>query len=397
MTAYYNEIDPYAAQWLRNLIDLDLIAPGDVDERSIVDVRPADLRGYTQCHFFAGIGVWSYALRRAGWPDDRPVWTGSCPCGPFSQAGQRKGFDDERHLWSYWHFHIAQCRPDTVFGEQVSSTDGLAWLDLVQADMEGTNYAFAAPDICSAGVGAPNIRQRSYFVAYSIGNRLQGRIHGRPDPKRQILDRPTGCHGAACKLDNSECHGLPTSGTEDGQHERRFTCATDTVDFMANAEGVSWRNGLCHCQAHEIGRPQSSNCIAVGRVADAHDDRCQSETVPDGNTSKFDTQSCSGTCQLVDGKRPGPTNGFWRDADWLFCRDERWRPVEPGTFPLASGITQGLERGRPEQERLAIRAARTYRRGTLKGYGNALNAELATTFITEAMNCINDLSGEAQS
>jgi hypothetical protein len=56
-----------------------------------------------------------------------------------------------------------------------------------------------------------------------------------------------------------------------------------------------------------------------------------------------------------------------------------------------------LERGRPEQERLAIRAARTYRRGTLKGYGNALNAELATTFITEAMNCINDLSGEAQS
>lgn len=36
MTAYYNEFDPFAAQWLRNLIDAGLIAPGVVDERSIV-------------------------------------------------------------------------------------------------------------------------------------------------------------------------------------------------------------------------------------------------------------------------------------------------------------------------------------------------------------------------
>jgi hypothetical protein len=40
LNAYYNEIDPYAAQWLRNLISAGHIAPGDVDERSIVDVRP---------------------------------------------------------------------------------------------------------------------------------------------------------------------------------------------------------------------------------------------------------------------------------------------------------------------------------------------------------------------
>ena len=66
MPAYYNEIDPYAAQWLRNLIAAGHIAPGVVDERSIEDVHPSDLRGFEQCHFFAGIGVWSLALRRAG-------------------------------------------------------------------------------------------------------------------------------------------------------------------------------------------------------------------------------------------------------------------------------------------------------------------------------------------
>ena len=43
MAAYYNEIDPYAAQWLRNLIAADHIAPGEVDERSIDLVDPLDL------------------------------------------------------------------------------------------------------------------------------------------------------------------------------------------------------------------------------------------------------------------------------------------------------------------------------------------------------------------
>src|SRR6185369_15459542 len=141
MSAYYNEIDPYAAQWLRNLIAANLIAPGDVDERSIVDVRPAELAGYTQCHFFAGIGGWSYALRLAGWADDRPVWTGSCPCQPLSSAGKRKGHADERHLWPAFHRLIAECRPATVFGEQVASKDGREWFSAVRADLEGSGYA----------------------------------------------------------------------------------------------------------------------------------------------------------------------------------------------------------------------------------------------------------------
>lgn len=69
MATYYNELDPFAAGWLRELIKAGLIVPGDVDERSIEEVAPDDLKGYTQCHFFAGIGVWSYALHRAGWPE----------------------------------------------------------------------------------------------------------------------------------------------------------------------------------------------------------------------------------------------------------------------------------------------------------------------------------------
>ena len=154
MAAYYNEIDPYAAQWLRNLIAAAAIAPGDVDERSIADVTPQDLIPFTQCHFFAGIGGWSLALRLSGWPDDRPVWTGSCPCQPFSAAGKSKGFDDERHLWQAWDWLISQCRPPIIFGEQVASKSVLDWIDLVSTDLEGKGYAIATQDICAAGVGA---------------------------------------------------------------------------------------------------------------------------------------------------------------------------------------------------------------------------------------------------
>jgi hypothetical protein len=56
MSVYYNEIDRNAAAWLRELIKHGHIAHGVVDERSISDVKPNELVGFTQCHFFAGIG-----------------------------------------------------------------------------------------------------------------------------------------------------------------------------------------------------------------------------------------------------------------------------------------------------------------------------------------------------
>ena len=85
--AYFNEFEPYAAKWLENLIAAGHIEDGVVDARSIKEVSATELEGYEQAHFFAGIGVWSRALKRAGWPTGVPVWTGSCPCQPWSDAG----------------------------------------------------------------------------------------------------------------------------------------------------------------------------------------------------------------------------------------------------------------------------------------------------------------------
>ena len=323
---YYNEFDPYAAQWLRNLIDAGHIAPGIVDERSIKDVKPADLEGYTQCHFFAGIGVWSHALRQSGWPDSRPVWTGSCPCQPFSAAGNGGGVTDERHLWPVWFNLIRECRPSVIFGEQVEAAVNHGWLDLVQTDLEGEDYACGAVGLPAGGVGAPHIRQRLWFVGHAASLRQCGRVKDTHGLKPEML-------GAGHK---SIFGGL--ADADSGRHNGRATAT-------GQQEGAS--TGL-------------ASGSTSGELADTNGTRSAAwiSEPNDGekrNSGIFDNGSGQ---KFSAGFRP---ENFWIDCDWLPCRDGKARPVEPGTFPLAHGATARV--------------------GRLRAYGNAIVPQVAQAFI----------------
>lgn len=166
---YYNENDPKAAAWLRALIVAGEIPNGIVDERSITEVRASDLVRYTQCHFFAGIGGWSLALKLSGWPADRPVWTGSCPCQPFSCAGKGGGFGDDRHLWPVFFNLIKECSPKHIFGEQSKDSIKHGWLDLISSDLEGTGYTCGSAVLGSHSVKALDQRLRLYWSAHADG------------------------------------------------------------------------------------------------------------------------------------------------------------------------------------------------------------------------------------
>ncbi len=237
MSAYYNEIDPQKAAWLRELINRGMIAPGEVDERSIRDVQPGDVAGFKQCHWFAGIGIWSYALRLAGWSDSQEVWTGSCPCQPFSAAGKGEAFDDERHLWPEFFRLIEARRPVVCFGEQVASIDGLAWLDLVQSDMDGAGYTCGAVDLCAAGVGAPHRRQRLYWVADSLRSERGPRAASGWGDERS--DR-AGERGEVEFLDNAIrfrwCEGRRANGGD----ERVLSDATGEDGHICGAVNGFW-------------------------------------------------------------------------------------------------------------------------------------------------------------
>ncbi len=204
MSAYYNEIDPYAAQWLRNLIAAGHIAPGDVDERSITEVHPDDLRGYKQCHFFAGIGGWSYALRLAGWPDDRPVWTGSCPCQPFSSAAGSLSsrYNDARDLWPVWERLITASAPRAIFGEQV--VDAGDWIDRVCDDLEALDYEVGACVLPACSVGFDHARPRIYFAGYAD---MRGESGRTVDAEASWVPRHRGI-GAELALEDGLSRGM---------------------------------------------------------------------------------------------------------------------------------------------------------------------------------------------
>jgi len=206
---YYNEFDPGAAAWLRQLIARGLIPPGDVDTRSITEIKPHELTHYAQGHFFAGIGGWSYALELAGWEPSRKVWTGSCPCQPFSSAGKQLGDKDERHLWPVFFNLIRECHPEFVFGEQVASAIGKGWLDGVSADLESAGYACGAAVLGAHSVGSPHIRQRLYWVADAHSARPQP---GLASAEADGHGGPAVADGGDCRLGHAEHEGLQRRG-----------------------------------------------------------------------------------------------------------------------------------------------------------------------------------------
>ena len=333
MPAYYNECDPFAAQWLRNLIAAGHIAPGDVDTRSIVEVQPDDLRGYDQVHLFAGIGGWSYAARLAGWPDAQPLWTGSCPCQPFSSAGKRKGDADARHLWPEMYRLIRECRPDCVAGEQVSSAIGHGWLDGVSADLEAEGYAIGSVVLGAHSVGAPHIRQRLWWLAHA--------------DKGQ---RGWVAAGQGCERDRE------TAGRVEGD---RFVEPGRADHRLADAPEPRGRlgHGEAGPEFHRHRPPAGSG--VRGRLGDAE---CAGLEGHAGHERHGDEP---GRLDPDQGGSVAEAGGAWDDAIWLPCLDGKARRIEPGLEPLVDGVPGRV--------------------GRLRGYGNAIVPQVAAEFLIAYM------------
>lgn len=358
----YNDNDPGAAAWLRELIAGGHIPEGQVDERSILDVEAGDTAGFRRCHWFAGIGGWAEALRLAAWPDAIPCWTGSPPCQPFSAAGKRAGRDDARHLGPAFVDLVRAARPPVLFGEQVASADvfghaakpgkrdrggapAWAWCDDLFLRLEAAGYAAWALDIPASSAGAPHIRQRCFFAAVDLrfapdglADRDDAGLEGRGQPGRErSAERPSGAGGLAGWLADAELAGVRPCGSGG---------SGSTPGSLQGAHGERQR---------------------VWPHAVAVDDDL--------------------------GTRPGPTDGFWRDADWLFCRDGKWRPAEQSFFGMDDGLSGGLVHGGafvPASHPLAPSHKDARRVMRLRGYGNAIVPQAAAEAIAVARDTLID-------
>jgi len=352
---YYNEIDPKMAAWIRELIKAGLIPDGVVDERSIKDVKATELSGYTQCHFFAGIAGWSFALRLAGWPDDRQVWTGSCPCQPFSAAGKQMGSADSRHLFPAFRRLIARCQPAVVFGEQVASGLGREWFARVRLEMATLGYATRASDLCAASVGAPHIRQRLYWVADRNSERFSGRTEqdfGSLESEQPASRRPDSvrCSNAS-GLEYTESDGRKQRRPEPSRGCSISGCSTGG---MAYAE--RWRR--------EMEVQQCTSGVASDGFGKTGKPRSRGAFGELGNTNGSGFGEHGGAVAIPQ-KQPAaelPSNlGFWSNFELIQCTDGKQRRIESGSFPLAHGISGRV--------------------GLLRGYGNAIVPQVAAEFI----------------
>ncbi len=341
MSAYYNEIDHAAAHVLRTLIDLGVIAPGEVDTRSIKDVHPDDLKGFTQCHFFAGGGLWSVAARLAGWPDERPLWTASCPCQPFSVAGQGAGIDDPRHLWPDAFRLIRARRPALVVGEQVAGKAGYGWFDGVAADLESEGYTCRAVDIPACAVDAPHIRSRLYWcaVADSAGSgRDAGAfpgIHRQAQGDGSRHGEPERLPGADGALEHSA-----SIGRGEGQSEPEFRggrgalADADAQIALGNILGA----GLEGQRGHGDGR---GGWHGQARPATAPDggDSLHADADRSGCAGRQESQIGSAVERAVaEWDLPWRNGSFWSDHEWIICHDGKARRTKPGLRLLVDGV-----------------------------------------------------------
>jgi len=289
---YYNDTDPFICQWVKNLIAAGLVPDGEVDSRSIAEVAPNEIKDFIQCHFFCGILGWPYALQLAGWPENREVWTGSCPCQPFSVAGKGAGTTDERHLWPAFRRLISERRPTEIFGEQVASKDGRLWLAGVRADLEAMGYGVGASDLCAAIVGAPHIRQRLFWVANNIHRRPQnGRASG---------------HGKIRHRQNEDLRPATSELCTDG----RLADALPT------------------------GRPERGAIAGSGSVAEC------GATGGVGESDSSGPQPRSEPAKTAGYRNPIEPTGFWSDSGAIQCSDGKARriPTQSALFPLAYGL-----------------------------------------------------------
>ena len=418
---YYNEFDPNAAAWLRELIAEGLIPPGEVDERSIADVTPDDLRGFTQCHFFAGIAGWSYALQLAGWDANRPVWTGSCPCQAFSTAGKQKGFADERDLWPTFFNLIKECRPEYVFGEQVENAIKHGWLDRVYRDMEREGYSCGSVVLGAHSIGSPHQRQRLYWGCTladipdtlhdgsSSSNGLSKTLESsKPSGKKNIRQSPGSCHiSGISDTDTEQCYrsGEPrqtgreeSSNGSDGScripHAPRQRCSEERSDSQRSPErsaGSSADHAMAEnsnggrCGRRHNGNPSGDNrkIQTAGLCGDS--DRME---FSNSQLGKEQCKSKPNETQQSGLGLPGCINNIpWERYQLIYCQDGAVRriPAESVFFGVVDGIPEGMDGsgngGISEVDGFPLTKQKEGRPMLLKGYGNAIVPQVAAEFI----------------
>ena len=170
-------------------------------------------------------------LKTIDWNEVEPIdiITAGYPCQPFSHAGQRKGTDDERHLWPYIIKAIGILRPKYVILENVRGHLSLGFKEVL-SDLAKNGYDAKWRIVRASDVGAPHQRARLFIVAYSNGEGLQRTRHETNDFTNGLTAN-THCH--ACEKSRRTNREISTEnsglqrGQDFGQARSQYRCSCE--------------------------------------------------------------------------------------------------------------------------------------------------------------------------
>jgi DNA (cytosine-5)-methyltransferase 1 len=370
VVALYNENDPAAAHVLRHMIKEGVIAYGHVNEKSIKDLTPDDVKDYCQVHLFAGGGFWSVAARLAGWPDDEPLWSASFPCQPFSAAGKGGGINDPRHLWPDGLRLIRAARPPVIMGEQVAGKAGYGWFDGISADLARENYASRSVDFPACSVNAPHQRNRQYWVAVNelVDTARVGWREGITEPVVR------GGRSAVTSTDAPELDLLGHRIVAGLEGQRRNV---DEVRRPDQGRSIAASDGGLYADTERARLfPASQSGIYSGEesarsrnVEFERHDASHSSILPDANVAFVQGQSPTGE-QPVNQPDAGLYAGnYWSDFEWIDCHDGKTRRTKPGLRFLVNGLPGRVDLWRIGGNAIVPQAAKEVIASFIDAYG----------------------------
>ena len=171
-------------------------------------------------------------IKTIDWDAVEPIdiLTAGYPCQPFSHAGQRKGTQDERHLWPFIIQAISKIRPKYIILENVRGHLSLGFKEVL-GDLAKNGYDAKWRIVRASDVGAPHQRARLFIVAYPNSD-------AREESRRADREIPTESPGLQRRQDV-------------GQTWCKYGCCcevianTDNAGRLGDLQGLSGRSNSC--------------------------------------------------------------------------------------------------------------------------------------------------------
>lgn len=351
---------------------------------------------------FCDIEPWSRQILAKHWPDvpiaddvkelandptriihaigDSPsILTAGYPCQPFSQAGQRRGSEDDRHIWPEIFSIIQQVRPDWIVCENVSGHITMGLNEVLSDLADKANYAVQAFHLGAVSVDAPHRRMRLWIVARNVddakSNRNKGRLSQIPRTNERAPKPKKQYENAAKQFDDAGKHtSILANADNEGIRTRIRGASSKSIKEGARRHDHN-EGSRANDRFADAGKPQNLQ----KDVADAASARLQGAKWSEhkGNRDGLTTSSAdvadAQSKRLEDDGRRGEL-GRERDRRRVPTqsggekRSNTWKP-EPPVGRVANGIPRRVDR--------------------LRGLGNAIVPQIAMR-IGLTIKAVND-------